>query len=205
MDLRALLVGAAAVIVGGCSLLPDLPKMPDFKLSHELAGSQGFSQEAAIAGGVGGLLMAADLSYFAPQYLAGALVAYAFYDPLTPSWRVDVRSIDPERIGLELRMKALISGGEGEARQVFMRNARRVAEAQGASGFVIVRYEEGMESLRPFSVRTASGEIRVVPAPPPPSPPPPLSSPVSSPVAPTVAPTVSPAGLPAAPAPTTSG
>ena len=56
----------------------------------------------------------------------------------------------------------LVTGGEGEARQVFLRNARQVVEAGGFAGFDVLRYEEGIESTRPFARRFASGEIRLV-------------------------------------------
>ena len=52
-------------------------------------------------------------------------------------------------------------GGDGEARTVFMRNARNYADEGGYAGFEVVRYEEGIESTRPFARRYASGEIRL--------------------------------------------
>jgi len=63
---------------------------------------------------------------------------------------------------MDLRMKALATGGDGEARRVFLRNAREVVEAGGFAGFDVLRYEEGIESTRPFARRFASGEIRLV-------------------------------------------
>jgi hypothetical protein len=63
---------------------------------------------------------------------------------------------------MELRMKGLISGGEGDARQVFLRHARRLAEDGSFAGFDILRYEEGVDSGRPFAQRVASGEIRLL-------------------------------------------
>lgn len=114
----------------------------------------------ALAAGV--VWMASDLEYLDPEYLAGALVAYAIYDPLAPTWRIDVSRAGEDRLRMDLRMKALATGGEGEARQVLLRNARQVAEAGGFAGFDLIRYEEGIEFTRPFARRFARGEIRLV-------------------------------------------
>jgi len=115
-----------------------------------------------IAGAVGAVWMASELSYLEPEYLAGMLVAYAIYDPLAPTWKIDVSRAGEDRLRMDLRMKSLVTGGEGEARQVFLRNARQVVEAGGFAGFDVLRYEEGIESTRPFARRFASGEIRLV-------------------------------------------
>ncbi|QDF98153.1 hypothetical protein CJ010_17205 [Azoarcus sp. DD4] len=97
-----------------------------------------------------------------PVFLSGALVAYGIYDPLAPTWELDASLAGEEVWRLDLRMKRFVTGGEGEARQIFMRNARRVAEEGGYAGFDVLRYEEGINSERPFARRTASGEIRLV-------------------------------------------
>ena len=115
-----------------------------------------------IAGAVGAVWMASELEYLEPEYLAGMLVAYAIYDPLAPTWKIDVSRAGEDRLRMDLRMKSLVTGGEGEARQVFLRNARQVVEAGGFAGFDVLRYEEGIESTRPFARRFASGEIRLV-------------------------------------------
>lgn len=113
------------------------------------------------AGGVGSVMMAQELNLIEPQYLAGGLIAYAIYDPLAPTWRIQVTQLDDHRYRLDLRMKSLITGGEGEARQVFRRNAQAIVDENDFSGYDILRYEEGVESTRPFARRIASGEIRV--------------------------------------------
>ena len=113
------------------------------------------------AGGVGSVMMAQELDLIEPQYIAGGLIAYAIYDPLAPTWQIQVTQLDDHRYRLDLRMKSLITGGEGEARQVFRRNAQAIVDENDFAGYDIVRYEEGMESTRPFARRIASGEIRV--------------------------------------------
>lgn len=113
-----------------------------------------------VAGGVGLGMMASELDLLEPEFLAGGLIAYAIYDPLAPTWSVRVVQYDEERARFDLHMKTLITGGEGEARQVFVRNVRQFAEEKGFAAFDIVRYEEGVDSTRPFARRVASGEVR---------------------------------------------
>lgn len=126
------------------------------------AGCAAIEQYSApIAGAAGGASMASKLDLLGPEYLAGAAIAYAIYDPLAPTWDIKAVRLDEERVRFDLRMKSLASGGEGEARQVFARNARKLAESEGFAGYDIVRYEEGIESTRPFARRVASGEIRL--------------------------------------------
>lgn len=128
-----------------------------------LAGCSSFKESGTgIAGGVGGVLVAQKAELLKPEFLGGALIAYAIYDPLAPTWEINATKVDEDRIRFDLRMKSLITGGDGEARQIFLRNARQLAEGQGAAGFDIVRFEEGIDSTRPFAHRFASGEIRLV-------------------------------------------
>lgn len=115
---------------------------------------------AKIAGGVGAALTASELELLEPEFLGGALIAYAIYDPLAPTWDIKMTQIDEEHARFDLRMKTLITGGEGEARQIFVRNARQIAESKGFAGFDVMRFEEGVDSTRPFARRFASGEVR---------------------------------------------
>ncbi len=140
--LRKTALALALPLVAGCSMLQD--------------------HGGKAAGLVGGVMMASELDYLEPEYLAGALIAYAIYDPLAPTWRVSVTEMDAQHLRLDLRMKALVTGGEGEARRVFERNARKLVEDNGFADYRIVRYEEGIESTRPFATRFASGEIRMI-------------------------------------------
>ena len=118
------------------------------------------SAPVALAAGV--VWMASELEYLEPEYLAGMLVAYAIYDPLAPTWKIDVSRAGEDRLRMDLRMKSLVTGGEGEARQVFLRTARRMVDEGGYAGFDILRYEEGIEATRPFARRVAEGEVRLL-------------------------------------------
>lgn len=113
------------------------------------------------AGAAGALLTASELDLLEPQYLAGALIAYAIYDPLAPTWRITVTQLDEQRVRFDLRMKRLATGGEGEARRIFRRNAEQLMADGGFVSYEVLRYEEGIESTRPFAHRFASGEIRL--------------------------------------------
>ncbi|WP_332674674.1 hypothetical protein [Aromatoleum sp.] len=127
-----------------------------------MAGCAAIEQYSGPVAGVAGVAsMASELDLLGSEYLAGAAIAYAIYDPLAPTWDIKAVRLDEERVRFDLRMKSLASGGEGEARQVFARNARQFAETEGFAGYDVVRYEEGIESTRPFARRVASGEIRL--------------------------------------------
>ena len=115
-----------------------------------------------VAGAAGGLWMLQQLGYLKPEYLAGGLIAYGIYDPFAPTWEIRVTELDVGYRRIDLNMKRLATGGDGEARQTFLRAARSLAEKGGYAGFDELRYEEGIDSTRPFAHRVASGEIRLV-------------------------------------------
>ncbi|MDR1229581.1 MAG: hypothetical protein LBK55_11345 [Azoarcus sp.] len=123
-----------------------------------------FLQEnnGSVAGAVGLAWMAKQLQYLKPEYLAGGLLAYGIYDPLAPTWEIRVTELDSGHCRIGLDMKRLATGGDGEARQIFVRVAQALAEKGGYTGFDELRYTEGIESTRPFAHRTAMGEIRLV-------------------------------------------
>ncbi|WP_068636393.1 hypothetical protein [Thauera butanivorans] len=159
---------AVALVLAGCSSASRIsaPEQEEqasaqpsgLERTRAWAGDQG----APVAAIAGGLLMLRDLEMLKVEYLAGALVAFAIYDPLAPTWRIEVRESGAGRVRMALRMKSLITGGDGEARQVFLRNAREMVEAGGFAGYEIVHYEEGVESTRPFAHRYANAEIRLL-------------------------------------------
>lgn len=151
--LTLLFAAALAGAAGGCA---------SGRSGAGQTGAEPLSLAGPVAGAIGLALMASELDLFEPEYIAGALVAFAIYDPLAPTWRIDVTDIGGDRLRMDLRMKALASGGEGEARRVFLRNAREVVERGGFAGFDVLRFEEGIDSTRPFARRYASGEIRVL-------------------------------------------
>lgn len=160
--MRVLLALTAALLAAGCATAPEEGKSSSMsralQQAEQVAGDYG-GPVAAIAGG---LMMLSDLKMLEPEYIAGGLIAFAIYDPFAPTWRIDVREAGKDRVCMALRMKSLFTGGDGEARQVFLRNARQLVEAGGFAGYEIVRYEEGIESTRPFAHRYANAEIQLV-------------------------------------------
>lgn len=150
--MRIRFVLALLVVAGGCA-------SPSGQ-RHVDAGYPGEHVSTA-AGVVGAGMMAADASLLRAPYVGGALVAYALYDPLAPTWHIEATRIAEDIWRLDLRMKRLVTGGEGEAGQIFRRNARRIAEGAGHQLYEVMRYEEGIESTRPFARRVASGDIRL--------------------------------------------
>lgn len=117
---------------------------------------------AGLGGLAGAAVMASELDYLETQYLAGALIAYAIFDPLAPTWAITATPIDDTRVRFDLRMRALTTGGEGEARHVFERNVRNLVSERGYADYRIVRFEEGIDSARPFARRYASGEVQLI-------------------------------------------
>lgn len=136
----------AALLAGGCDTLRGVP--------------------SAAVGAASAVVLADQASYLGPEYLAAVGVVYALYDPWAPNWELDVRRLDETRVRFEMRLRSLITGGEGEARKVLARNARRIAEDGGFGGYEVVWFEEGVESTRPFARRVASAEVRLVRIPP---------------------------------------
>jgi hypothetical protein len=97
------------------------------------------------------------------ETLAAGAVIYALYDPAAPNWSIEVEEIEQdEHYRLHLKHKALHTGGDGEARQVFQRNAQKVAKDNDMPAFEVISYEEGVESSRPFARRVAVGDIRIL-------------------------------------------
>ncbi|MDR3213179.1 MAG: hypothetical protein LBT71_04580 [Azoarcus sp.] len=129
-----------------------------------LRDSSAFLQEnhVAVAGLAGVAWTAQQLQYLKPEFLAGGLIAYGIYDPFAPTWEIKVTEVDAEHRRIDLSMKRLATGGDGEARQIFVRVAQSLAEKGGYAGFDELRYTEGIESTRPFAHRIAAGDIRLV-------------------------------------------
>jgi hypothetical protein len=114
------------------------------------------AQDAAIASAIYKLLLptGGDL------ILLG--LAYVIYDPLAPNWEIETTRVSEDVFRMQFSMKRFHSGGEGEASYVFRRNARRIVQAAGYDDYLVLRYEEGIESATIASRRFGEGEIRLV-------------------------------------------
>ena len=148
----ALSLTLVATLLAGCASDGGAPRVSERTVE--------LSAPVALAAGV--VWMASELEYLEPEYLAGMLVAYGIYDPLAPTWSIEVSRSGEDRVRMDLHMKRLASGGDGEARRVFLRNARELVQAGGFAGFDELSWEEGIESTRPFARRFARGELRLV-------------------------------------------
>lgn len=79
---------------------------------------------------------------------------------LTNNWYVSETPLAPDRVRLSLSMIPLHRGGDGEARQYFLRRAEKLAHEAGYSGFEVLEYREGIESGVLFGQRVAEGVVR---------------------------------------------
>ena len=113
------------------------------------------------------VLVASQNGYLTVPALGAAVAAYAVLDPLAPNWSIREVRQGEDRYRLHLRMRALHSGGDGEAHQVFVRRAAQLAAQPGYSSYEVVAWQSGLESTRPFSHLVAEGEVRLIRTPPP--------------------------------------
>lgn len=79
---------------------------------------------------------------------------------VSAAWDVGIERLDGDRVRFDLRMKRLATGGEGEARDVFARHVRRLAQAEGYVAYEVLGFEERIDSSWPFAQRVAVGEVR---------------------------------------------
>ena len=82
---------------------------------------------------------------------------------LTNNWYVSETPLATDRVRLSLSMIPLHRGGDGEARQYFMRRAEKLAHEAGYRSFEVLEYREGIESGVLFGQRVAEGVVRFTP------------------------------------------
>jgi len=95
------------------------------------------------------------------EAIAIGAAVYFVVDPLAPNWRVEEARLDERHFRIDLKMKRFTNGGDGEALQVFQRQARRIAQQSGAATYEIMEYSEGIESELLLARRVAQGVIRL--------------------------------------------
>lgn len=88
-----------------------------------------------------------------------AVIAYYVLDPQAPNWEIQEAKFPDEHYKLSLKMKRYYSGGAGEARVVFNRRAKDLANANGYSGYKILEYSESLDSNIIGSQRTSEGVV----------------------------------------------
>ena len=72
---------------------------------------------------------------------AAALAFYVVADPLAPNWDRRGGPAADDRYILALRMKAVINGGDGEARQVFTRHAAASPPGRASGGYEVLTWQ----------------------------------------------------------------
>ena len=77
------------------------------------------------------------------------------------NWELVESRLADDRYMLSLRMRRFHSGGDGEARALFHRRARELAQLGGFAGYEVVSYAEGIDSSLPFAQRVGEGVVQL--------------------------------------------
>jgi len=85
-------------------------------------------------------------------------------DPQVTNWQAKVSQLDAAHYRIDLLMSPLSIGGVGEAEIVFRRQAEAIATRIHSAGYVVLSWNEGIDSQFPIARRWASGVIQVQPA-----------------------------------------
>ncbi len=95
------------------------------------------------------------------ESIAGAVLLFVIIDPLAPNWRIETQPLAGRRYAVALTMKRFTIGGEGEAYQVFLREAERIARDGGTANYRIATFSEGIESQTLVARRVARGIVEL--------------------------------------------
>lgn len=95
------------------------------------------------------------------ESIAAGAVLLAVIDPLAANWQIETQPLAGRRYAIALTMKRFITGGEGEAYQVFQREAERIARDGGAADYRIYAFSVGIESQTLIARRVARGIIEL--------------------------------------------
>jgi len=107
-----------------------------------------------------------SISYTYAEVLGAAVILAAMWyviDPLAPNWEIKDSKLDDTHYRIDLRKKRVSTGGDGEAIDLFHRQAEALAGHAKAQGYTIVSWNEGVESDFPIARRWARGVIEVQP------------------------------------------
>lgn len=92
---------------------------------------------------------------------AYAGIAYLVVDPLAPNWSIEETRLADNTVHLALKMKRFHMGGDGEARVVFRRRAKYLAQFGSFKAYQVLEYSESMESSVFGGQRLAEGVIHL--------------------------------------------
>lgn len=106
------------------------------------------------------IVLSKSLSIPAEALALGAAI-YFVVDPLSPNWQIEEARLGDNRFRISLRKKRFVTGGDGEATQIFYRRAEQIVRENGYAGYTVLEFGEGVESTVPIAQRVAQGVIQV--------------------------------------------
>lgn len=108
-----------------------------------------------------------NISYTYAEVLGAVIIVAAMWyvvDPLAPNWEIKDSKLDDTHYRIDMRKKRVTTGGDGEAIDLFHRQAEAVAAQVKSQGYSILTWNEGVDSDFPIARRWARGVIEVQPA-----------------------------------------
>jgi len=115
----------------------------------------------------GTLNVTQTMTFTYAEVLGAAVIAVAAWyviDPLAPNWQIKDSKLDDAHYRIDLRMKPVTTGGVGEAEDLFHRQAEAIATRTKSPGYLVLSWNEGVESQFPIARRWGRGVIQVQPA-----------------------------------------
>jgi len=106
------------------------------------------------------IVLSKSLTIPAEALALGAAI-YFVVDPLSPNWQIEEARMGDNRFRISLRKKRFVTGGDGEAAQIFYRRAEQIVRENGYVGYTVLEFGEGVESTVPIAQRVARGVIQV--------------------------------------------
>ena len=137
---QSVVVEAAEVVSKPATLnkttrvLPGRPPMPDEPIDENVKGAMASSMGA---------------------------VANIVVEQLVPGWSIEQTRIGDKLFRIEVRRKRFTSGGDGEAAQVIYRHADQITRRYGYSGYMVMEFTEGIDTMFLVSQRVAQAVIQV--------------------------------------------
>ena len=93
--------------------------------------------------------------------VAAVGVLYIVVDPLAPNWEIHETKLSDTSYRIDLRKKRITTGGDGESIDLFHRQAEHIAAQAKAPGYIILSWNEGVDSEFPIARRWSRGVIEL--------------------------------------------
>ena len=127
-------VSKPAILNKTTRVLPGRPPLPDEPIDENMKGAMASSMGA---------------------------VANIVVEQLVPGWSIEQTRIGDKLFRIEVRRKRFTSGGDGEAAQVIYRHADQITRRYGYSGYMVMEFTEGVDTMFLVSQRVAQAVIQV--------------------------------------------